>query len=240
MVYGSDAWVITVLTLGAGLCMALGGLLASVERIRPDWLDTEFRHFMIALGGGILLGAVAQVLLPQGMRQMDNPPLGIACFVAGGVAFFWVERSMGMRRRERPQLMGMLLDFVPESIALGGMVATGSPLATTLAVLIGLQNLPEGFNAYRELVKGQPVRTLMAMVALAFLGPVAGLAGYVVLGGQPEALGAMMLVASGGILYLMFQDIAPQSRLNRHWAPPLGAVLGFAITMVSEAISHAA
>jgi len=38
-----------------------------------------------------------------------------------------------------------------------------------------------------------------------------------------------MMFAAGGVLYLVFQDIAPQARLARHWAPPLGAVFGFAL-----------
>ena len=43
-----------------------------------------------------------------------------------------------------------------------------------------------------------------------------------------------MLAASGGILYLIFQDIAPMSRLQRHRAPPLGAVLGFCVALVGQ------
>ena len=43
-----------------------------------------------------------------------------------------------------------------------------------------------------------------------------------------------MLVASGGILYSMFQDIAPQVKLKQHWAPPLGALLGFALGIVGH------
>ena len=35
-------------------------------------------------------------------------------------------------------------------------------------------------------------------------------------------------------LYLTFEDIAPQSRLNRHWAPPVGAVCGFALALVGD------
>jgi len=42
--------------------------------------------------------------------------------------------------------------------------------------------------------------------------------------------------AGGGILYLVFQDIAPQSKMRRHWAPPLGAVLGFAVGMVGKQV----
>lgn len=45
-----------------------------------------------------------------------------------------------------------------------------------------------------------------------------------------------MLFAAGGILYLTFQDIAPQVRLDRHWAPPLGAVGGFLLGLAGSFI----
>lgn len=95
----------------------LGGLLARVEGILPGWLEEELRHSIIAFGGGILMAAVAFVLI-----------------------------------------------------------------ASTFE----------------------------------------------------EFVGATMLFASGGILYLIFQDIAPQARLERHWAPTLGAVLGFCFAMLAE------
>jgi ZIP family zinc transporter len=43
-----------------------------------------------------------------------------------------------------------------------------------------------------------------------------------------------MLAAAGGILYLTFQDIAPQAKLDCDWGPPLGAVLGFLVGMVGH------
>jgi ZIP family zinc transporter len=43
-----------------------------------------------------------------------------------------------------------------------------------------------------------------------------------------------MTFASGGILYLIFQDIAPQSKIKNHWIPALGAVLGFAIGLLGK------
>jgi len=60
------------------------------------------------------------------------------------------------------------------------------------------------------------------------------LLGYFFLSERPVVLGVIMLVASGGILYLIFQDIAPQSRLEHHWAPPLGAVVGFCLALFSH------
>ncbi len=233
----SELITITLLTLAAGSCIPIGGVIASFEHIRPNWLEREFRHFLIALGGGILLGAVAVVLVPEGIASMRGSLLAIPLFLLGGLAFFLIERGLGLRRRETPQLMGMILDYVPEAVALGGLVAINSPVAPLLALLIGIQNLPEGFNAYRELVpqvQYSQVKTLLVMSGLTVIGPIAGLSGYFFLSDQPALLGAVMLFASGGILYLLFQDIAPQARLQRHWGPPLGAVVGFSLALFSK------
>lgn len=228
---------IIILTCLAGLCIPVGGMIASVESIRPYWLEKELRHFLIAFGGGILLGAVAIVLVPEGMDNLNNALFAIPILLLGALTFFFIERQLGLKRRESPQLMGLTLDFVPEAIALGGLVATGSSTATMLALLIGLQNLPEGFNAFRELKEqnnNTTKKTMYIMFLLVPLGPIAGLFGYYVLAGNEAVLGSIMLFASGGILYLIFQDIAPQSKLKRHWAPPLGAVFGYALVLLSN------
>jgi ZIP family zinc transporter len=115
-------------------------------------------------------------------------------------------------------------------MALGGAFAVGARFAPLLAVFIGLQNLPEGFNAYRELrsVPDSAAKRILGFMSLLVpIGPVVAIIGYVYFSHNIVTLGATMLFASGGILYLIFQDIAPQSRMRRHWAPPLGAVLGF-------------
>lgn len=233
----SEILTIVILTAAAGGCIPIGGVIASHEHIHSKWLEQEFRHFVIAFGGGILLGAVAVVLVPEGVSSMNESMLSIPIFLAGGLVFFAIERMLGLRRRESPQLMGMILDYVPEAIALGGLMALGSSVAPLLAFLIGLQNLPEGFNSYRELKsynKNNSKKTLLTMCGLVVLGPVSGLAGFYLLSDHQAILGAIMLFASGGILYLIFQDIAPQSRLEKHWAPPLGAVFGFCLALVSK------
>lgn len=224
-------------TTGSGACILAGALLARIERIRPGWLEQELRHSIIAFGGGILIAAIAFVLVPEGIRYVDSAAWRVVFFLAGGVVFMMIERNLSARRRQMPQTFAMLLDYIPESLAMGGMFALGSPSAPLLAVFIGMQNLPEGFNAYRELlaVAGHRVRhTLLIMIVMILPGPVAGAIGWSLAGNFPELVGASMLFAGGGILYLLFQDIAPQSRLERHWAPTLGAVLGFCFAMLAE------
>jgi hypothetical protein len=95
-----EVLTIILYTLCAGACVPSGGLLAYKEKIRPEWLENEFRHFVIALGGGILIAAVALVLVPQGVEYVNYPILSVFILLTGGVCFFVIERFLGARRRE--------------------------------------------------------------------------------------------------------------------------------------------
>jgi len=228
---------IILYTLIASACIPFGALIASKENIRPKWLENELRHFVIAFGGGILLAAVALVLVPEGIKYLNHSFYNVIWLLLGGIVFFIIERIMGIHRREKPQFMAMLLDYIPESLALGGAFAIGLHSAPLLAIFIGLQNLPEGFNAYRELrtLSGSNTRHILGMMFLLIpIGPIIAIVGYVYFSHHTVLLGATMLFASGGILYLIFQDIAPQAKMRRHWAPPLGAVLGFCVGMLGN------
>ena len=80
-------WLVVIgLTLVAGMAMPAGALLAGVERVRPNWLDQELRHGIIAFGGGALLSAVALVLVPEGIAKVDALA-SASCFIVGGLAF---------------------------------------------------------------------------------------------------------------------------------------------------------
>lgn len=224
----------------AGATIPIGGLLACVERIQPAWLEAEFRHSVTAFGGGVLVAAIALVLVPQGVRLV-TPAAALLSFALGGVLFLLVDRWLQQRGNSEAQFLAMLLDFLPESLALGAMLAWDQPVGLLLALLIATQNLPEGFNAYRELARpgGPPSRTVLwGFTVIVLLGPIMAWIGYVHLRDMPALLGSIMLGSAGGILYLMFQDIAPQVKLERHWAPPLGAVAGFMLGLAGSLVLH--
>ena len=231
--------IMSAYTIGSGACILLGGLLGCIPRLGPGWLDLELRHTLIAFGGGVLVSAVAIVLVPEGTELLGSPTWCALAFLGGGLAFFLLERFLGLQRVETPQFEAMLLDFIPESLALGMLFGAGAATAPLLAVLIGLQNLPEGFNALRELTaaSGRPAKGILVRMGMLIpIGPLLGLLGWYYGAHHPRALGAIMLFASGGIIYLLFQDIAPQSRLAKHWAPALGAVLGFSVGLLGDTL----
>ena len=218
-------------TTAAGLCILVGAGLANIKRAARG---EQLPHFVIAFGGGVLIGAVALVLVPDGVDHLPNPFAAIGALLLGGASFMALDRFQAKRKQSMPQFVAMGADFLPESLALGGIFAADAGGAVLLAVLIGLQNLPEGFNAWRELAaaKIRARKVLVLMVVLALLGPVCGVVGWFWLVDHDAILGGIMLFAAGGILYLTFQDIAPESRLEQHWTPTLGAVVGFALALL--------
>ena len=224
-------FIVIASTLLAGLAMPLGAAIACFEKIENKWIEEEFRHGVMAFGGGALLSAVALVLVPEGIAHL-NPLSACIWFIVGGLIFMLLDILLKKINTPASQLAAMLSDFIPESIALGAAFATGSSNAFLLAGLIALQNLPEGFSAYRELNSAyKPHKIIIMFSLMALLGPIAGVSGYLWLSEHPEAISAIMLFASGGILYSIFQDLAPQVKLEKHWVPPMGAVLGFVFGM---------
>ncbi|ATJ84492.1 ZIP family metal transporter [Halomonas beimenensis] len=224
-----EAWqTVAALTLTAGMAMPLGGWIALEERIGPNWLETELRHGIIAFGGGALLSAVALVLVPNSFDDLSLAP-AMLCFLAGGLAFMGLDIGFARSGTPASQLAAMLSDFVPEAMALGAAFAYGGSGGALLALLMALQNLPEGFNAYRELRDGTPYsrrRLLGLFFAMAWLGPLAGLSGYWWLAAYPAAVGAIMLFAAGGILYSVFQDLAPPGPARAPLGPAAGRGAG--------------
>jgi ZIP family zinc transporter len=42
------------------------------------------------------------------------------------------------------------------------------------------------------------------------------------------------VLSGGGIVFLMFQDIAPLSKIRNSWIPAVGASIGFLVGVIGE------
>ena len=118
------------------------------------------------------------------------------------IIFVFLDRYIETRGRTLSQLLAMLMDFVPEAIALGAVFATNHNLGLLLAIFIGLQNFPESFNSYLDLrYSGYSSRKcLLILFLLSFSGIIAAILGYYFLSNMPKLTASMMLFSSGGIL----------------------------------------
>ncbi|MBC8206659.1 MAG: divalent cation transporter [Kiritimatiellales bacterium] len=219
----------------AGFTAFIGASLAALERFRESLLKKEIIRGIVAFGGGILIAAVAFALVPHGLETLTAPTLGLL-FAAGGLTFCLLDIELNRSGGSKAQFTAMLSDFIPEAIALGAVFAHDHRLGLLLALFIGAQNLPEGFNAFRELREntGRSALILWQMFFVSFLGPAAALSGFFFLQNFPAVTAGIMVFAGGGILYLVFQDIAPQAKLKHHWLPAFGAVLGFIVGLLGK------
>ncbi len=224
-----------IYALASGITILVGGILSRLDHFQDSLMKERILHAIIAFGGGVLIAAVAFVLTPQGIELLPIPYLAFF-FLLGAFVFFWIDRQISRSSKPIAQLMAMLMDFIPEAIALGAVFAHDKNLGLLLAIFIGLQNLPEGFNSFKELVnKGiSPNRALLILLPLSLIGVVGSCVGFILLHNQPTTIASLMLFAGGGIIYLTFQDIAPMSTMENHWSPALGASLGFLVGMLGQ------
>jgi ZIP family zinc transporter len=231
----SQLTIIIIASWLAGLAAFGGGVIAWATDGANTDTKREVTHGIIAFGGGILIAAVAFALLPKAMVALSPVGLG-ATFCAGGLFFCILDAHLSRSGDTKAQFLAMLMDFLPEALALGAVFGQDHRLGVLLAAFIGAQNLPEGFNAFQEMTTvGIRSRVaLMTLLAVSLLGPVAACTGYFFLQNQAKVTASIMTFAGGGIMYLIFQDIAPQSKIRKHWIPALGAVLGFAVGMIGK------
>ncbi len=220
-----------LLALFAGIAIPVGALLSHIHFFRERWKDEVLRHTIIGFGAGALMAAVSFVLLIDGAKEQPHW-LVLLTFFLGGAVFMGVDiilRRMGGRMGT---FIAMLMDYVPEVIVLGAVVSGGDlAQALFLAVIIAAQNMPEGYASYLEMTEDgkHKERVLMVFVAMAFIGPVFSMLGTFVFASANMALGVIMTFSAGGILYLVFQDIAPRVTYDKSWLPPMGTIIGFMV-----------
>lgn len=223
----------------AGVTVFIGGLLANYfnHHVKEKPVKYEVTHTMMSFGAGIILAAVALVLIPYGMEQLSLWSITFF-FIAGAIGFMFLDQYLEKRGGNTATLLAMMMDFIPESIAMGAIFATNSSMASLLAIIIGLQNLPEAFNAFRDLVlSGMTIKkTLITFFVLSFLGIPGALLGHYILSNSAVITAQLMTFASGGILYLLIQDIIPASKLEKNYLISLGATVGFLVGIIGSKI----
>lgn len=223
----------------AGITVFIGGILANYfnHHVKESPVKYEIIHTMMSFGSGVMLSALALVLIPKGMEKLELLPI-VFSFLLGAILFMLIDQYLAKKGGKTATLLAMLIDFIPESIALGAVFAIDPDMAMLLAVFIGLQNLPEAFNSFRDLVQSEFTvnKTLIIFFFLSFFGIIGALIGHYLLSDYPDLTAHLMIFASGGILYLLIQDIIPESKLEKNYLTSLGAILGFLVGIIGDRI----
>jgi zinc transporter, ZIP family len=234
-----------------GASLSAGGVVAALL-VLPGRLSA----FVTAFGGGVLLAAVALELVPEADERAGLWLTG-GGLLAGALAYVgadaWLSRDAEMETMRRaahaaaagrPMEMtpnqaeaargeaiaaGIVVDGIPESIALGLTVAEGELGVALLAgILIG--NVIEAYGAAQPIIMGGrskrfAVLVLSAIGAAVALATVAG--ATILADARPEPVGVAQAVASGAVLAVISISIVPHAFAEVSRWVAIAAVAGF-------------
>src|ERR671919_2087484 len=187
---------------------------------------------LTAFGAGILIGAAVFEMVIEAEKNIGIT-LTLIAFLAGAILFTIADMIAEKKGGGAGILLGIGLDIIPESLAIGAAIASGPALA--LALLIGIQNIPEGIASYKEMMTGKTAFSNNPKKALAAVGVVSvipiflGLEGLFYLTGMKDTIAIIFALSAGGIFYMLYFDMIPKAHKERKWLPTFGAVLGFIV-----------
>lgn len=144
----------------------------------------------------------------------------------------------GSARKQGLLIVGVMsLHRIPEGFAIGAGYALGQGLGATLAVAIALQNVVEGTVMAAPLQRGGlRGSTLIALIiATGMAVPLAALAGYFLSLHIAGALPPLLALAAGALIYLISNEVIPESHSHGNEVPAtFGVLTGFMFIMLLQ------
>jgi ZIP family zinc transporter len=187
---------------------------------------------LTAFGAGILISAAIFSMVIEAEKSIGVMATLFA-FIGGAIVFTIADIIAEKKGGGAGILLGIGLDSIPESLAIGAAIASGPYLA--LSLLIGIQNVSEGIASYREMITGKtafsdnPKKAFAATGVISIIPIILGLVGLFYLQGMTYIIGLTLALSAGGIFYMLHYDMIPKAHKERKWLPTFGAVLGFII-----------
>jgi ZIP family zinc transporter len=212
-----------MLGFGAGVMLAA----SSFSLIIPALAAAESQgagpwRASAVVGGGILLGALALLLMDRMMPHEH--------FVKG-------PEGSQARKLKRVWLfvLAICLHNFPEGLAIGvGFAAADDVGARALATGIAVQDIPEGLVVALALVSVGYSRGLAVSIALlsGLIEPLASVLGVAVIGLSVKLLPWGLAAAAGAMLFVISHEIIPESHRQGHEsAATVGLMVGFVLMM---------
>ncbi len=236
-----------------GASLLVGAVVAAVAK-----LPARVAALLTAFGGGILFAAVALELVPEADREA-GVPLTVVGLLAGTLVYVGADALLNrnasrkaMRRsghaaaaggavtptdgngeaaRGESIAVGLFVDGVPESLAVGLTVAEGQiGLALLGGVVVG--NVVEAYGAAQPIVAGGHSKRF-AIGLLGGIGAVLALAtiigGTVLADASPAFIGTAQAAAAGAVLAVVSISIVPHAFKEVSGAAAVATVSGFIV-----------
>ena len=221
--------------LGWGALAASSVMIGAVLGCLRSW-PTRPLGLLLGFGAGALLSAISFELFAEGFKEggADAVSAGLA---AGAFVYFVLNRRLTGRSGDgggggSSLALGAFLDGIPEQLALGLGLATGSGVSVGLLVAVFVSNLPESIGSASESLesgtKRGPILRLWAGVAI--VSTLATVAGYALLdGASGNVLGTIQGFAAGALIVMLVDTMIPDATRRAGGPTGLFTTIGFAV-----------
>jgi ZIP family zinc transporter len=230
--------------LGAGLATTLGGLaLLAIRNPSERLLDG-----LLGFTAGIMLAATAFSLLVPALDRGSVTEVVLG-FALGSAILFALDRlvphvharfaepghTLDPRQRQAGLMVSALtIHNIPEGLAVGvAFAAGGTDLGVPIAAAIGIQNIPEGFAAGAPLAADNRYLAAAVAAATGIVEPPAALIAFAAFELAESLLPLGLGFAAGAMLYVVVDELIPESHLRGHDRIASLALLGGFVLMMA-------
>lgn len=222
----------------AGSALILGAIFGNSFKFSKRIIAS-----FMAFGSGVLICALTFGLMEEAFRYGGFDAIIIG-FLLGGLAFIggdWWLHKIGARKHKKVQLvesdqengqlitLGAILDGVPESIALGIVLFSGSG-GLLMAAAIFLSNFPESISSISGLKREgySEKRIYLLWITVGVSSVVITVLSYLFLRDiDPNITGILESFAAGAILAMLADTMMPEAYSEGGFGVGIMTLLGF-------------
>lgn len=236
---------IVLLGLIAGLGTCLGALIIVVF----GRLGSASISLLLGFASGIMTAVIVFDLLPSSLHygSLTTTVTGFAggimlmAFLDLGLnilapSFF---RGRGYLKMGYLIAAGIALHDLPEGFAIAAGFAAAEKLGPILALAIGLHNIPEGMATAAPLRYGGmgAARVLSLNAIISLVTPLGTFIGLELVETSYTFIGLLLAFAAGAMTYIVFGELAPESRRSNKPRAYTGMLLGLILILILNFIA---
>lgn len=237
--------MIAVIFASGSAAMTIAGGLAAIRAGR-------YRHLVLGLAAGLMLGVVGFELLPESLHQNQvvvmSTPLPLLLFVGGFLLLHVIERSLALHRghesayksHQHKQAAGsiaasaLVAHSILDGFALGVAFQVDIQIGVAVAIAVIAHDFADGFNTYTlTTLYGNNRRRGMLLLGADAAAPLVGVALSLAISISPSVLGTYLGFFAGVLMYLATADVLPEAHAQNPSALTLAVtVIGAGLLLV--------
>ncbi len=235
---------ILLISVFSGLATGLGAfIVVSLRQFSARTLSA-----LLGMAAGVMVAISTFDLLPAAITY-GSVFHAVTGFVGGGLMMFWLDSMVPHLHYLQKEghansyaqmgyfiALGIALHNVPEGLAVGAGYEAAPKLGFLIAAAIAMHNIPEGIGiaACLKMAGTNPWRIIAITCLAGLFTPIGTVLGFIFFNLSPVFIAVAMGMAAGAMLYIVSDELIPESHKQHSHSANFGFIAGILFTFVME------